>query len=165
MKIVVKKITPKRLELINVSNLRGELRDAMDELEQGVAKDFESTVASWDTPVSFAVKTTVGNAITLQVKPSGAGAKVWGYLNDGTSGHYVYPRSARALRFRSHYRSKTRPGRLASGAGGASGDYAYSKGHYVSGIEARDWTGLIADKWSPEFKRIGENAMRRVARQ
>lgn len=164
MRIIVRKITPARRELLNPSALRSELQDAMDELKDGVERDFESTVSSWNTPVSFAVRVTAGNAITLQVTPAGQGATVWGYLNEGTSGHYVYPRG-RALRFQGNYRSKTRPGRLSSGAGGGSGNYVYSKGHYVSGIEPREWTSVIAEKWTPEFRRIGENAMRRVARQ
>ena len=165
MRIAVKKITPRRRELLNITNLRSELDDAMAELRDGVQEDFESTVSTWSTDVAFATRITTGNALTLRVNPSGAGAEIWGYVNNGTSPHVIRARRARSLSFRSGYRAKTRVGRIASGSGGSSGDNVYAQQVFHPGSEGRDFTGLIAKKWTPEFKRIGENAMRRVARQ
>lgn len=165
MKILVKAIGPKRKELLNIASLRSELRDAMEELQDGVQKDFESTVSTWRNSVDFATRLTVGNAITLQVSPSGSGAEIWGYVNEGTRPHVIRPRTARVLAFRTGYRAKTRPGRIKAGSGGASGSTAFAQQVFHPGTEGRDFTGLIADKWKPEFKRIGENAMRRVAKR
>jgi hypothetical protein len=165
MKLLVKKIGPKRAEVINVATLRSELNEAMEELQDGVLRDFESTVATWSTQVGFDVKLTTGQAITLKVSPSGSGAEIWGHVNEGTRPHIIRPRNARALAFRSNYRAKTAPGRIRSGAGGSRGASVFSQQVFHPGSEGRDFTGLIADKWKPEFKRIGENAMRRVARK
>lgn len=166
MRLLVKKITPKRSVLLDIDYLKSELSDALDEVKEGTLADFESTVSTWSTPVGFKgqkVITTSGMAV--QVQPYGAGAEIWGWLNNGTERHWVGPRNVSALRFQTGYRSKTRPGRMRSGSGGPSGPFAFSKGHWVSGIDPRDWTGLVAKEWKPEFKRIGENAMRRVARR
>lgn len=166
MRLLVKKITPKRSVLLDIDNLRNELEDALDEVKSGVLDDFESTVSTWKTPVGFKgqkVITTSGMAV--QVQPYGDGAEIWGYVNDGTRAHIIRPRFARSLAFRSGYSSKTRVGRIKSGAGGSSGATVFAQQVMHPGTEARDFTGLIAEKWKPEFKRIGENAMRRVARQ
>lgn len=165
MRLLVKKITPKRAELLNIAALRSELREAMEEVESGVQKDFESTVATWSTEVTFATRLTVGNAITMRVNPSGSGAEIWGYVNAGTRPHIIRARNARSLAFRSGYRAKTRAGRIASGGGGPSGDTVHAQQVMHPGSEPRDFTGQIAEKWKPEFKSIGENAMRRVARR
>lgn len=166
MRLLVKKIAPRRTALLDIDYLRSELEDALDEVKQGVLSDFESTVSTWETPVGFkGQKVITTSGIAVDVQPIGDGAKIWGYLNDGTERHWVGPRNGSALRFQPGYRSKTRPGRIGSGGGGAFGPFAFSKGHWVSGIEPRDFTGQIAEKWKPEFKRIGENAMRRVARR
>ena len=165
VKVLVKKVTPARRELLNIANLRSELREAMEELQDGVQADFESTVSTWSTQVGFATRLSVGNDITMRVTPSGDGAEIWGYVNEGTRAHVIRPRTARALSFRSGYRAKTRPGRIRASSGGPSGSSVFTQQGYHPGTEARDFTGAIADKWKPEFKRIGENAMRRVARQ
>jgi hypothetical protein len=164
MRVIVKKITPRRREVLDINALRDELRSAMDELQDGIQRDFESTVSSWSTSVSFATRLTVGQTITLQVTPSGSGAEIWGYVNSGTRPHVIRARG-RSLAFRTGYRAKTRPGSIRSGGGGASGDYAYAPEVQHPGTEPRDFTGQIAEKWKPEFRRVGENAMRRVARR
>lgn len=166
MRLLVKKVTPKRSVLLDIDNLKNELSDVLDEVKEGVLVDFESTVSTWLTPVSFrGQKIITTSGIGIQVQPSGGGAEIWSYVNEGTRPHVIRPKFARSLAFRSGYRPKTRPGRIKSGSGGPSGSTLFAQQVMHPGTEARDFTRLIAEKWKPEFKRIGENAMRRVARQ
>lgn len=70
---------------------------------------------------------------------------LWAYFEYGTKRHFIEPKNAKALRWgtgSSAGQSQTSTSRLASGSAGET-VYAFSKGHFVSGIKPRKvlyWT-------------------------
>lgn len=165
--VSLRAITPRRAPTIDMRKVERELRDTLQrEVKPDVLDAFEATVKTWTTKVNFKAGVFVGgDEISVTVFPSGEpGARIWGYLNDGTRAHYVAPRKARALRFRTGYTAKTAPGLVGSGPGGGSGGFAFSRGHMVSGIQARKWTQKIAQGARRDYRRKIENALRRAAK-
>lgn len=75
------------------------------------------------------------------------------FVNEGTRDHYIAPRSGGLLAFQSNYSDKTLAGVIPSRPGGASGEFVYSAGHFVSGIEPRDVEELIAKALEKDFIR------------
>ena len=84
---------------------------------------------------------------------------MYGYVSNGTKAHFVAPKRAPFLAFSSKYKAKTSPGRIPSRAGGASGNTAFSKGHFVRGIDAREFPKQIKDDTESRFERFMSNAM------
>src|SRR3990167_6437625 len=165
--ISLRAITPKRLPTIDMQKVARELRDEIGRFaKQDIQEAFESTVATWKTSVKFTPRFFVtADEISVRVSPSGdPGARIWGYLEEGTRAHWVAPRKASALRFRTRYQAKTSPGLVGSGPGGGSGPFAFSRGHRVRGIVARKWTWKIARRARAEYRRQVEKALRRSAK-
>lgn len=103
--------------------------------------DFESTVATWDNPATFKVEPDVnGFKITSE-------SATYAMVDGGTSTHYVEPVRAKVLAFRADYVAKTRPRVIGSFSGGASGEMAFSMGHWVKGIAAREFSKVIHRKY------------------
>lgn len=164
-RILVRKILPRTQELFNRAKVESELRSALNELKDGMVEDFESTVSTWSNKPSFTGRVILGaSTFSVNVKASGDGADIWNMLNVGTRAHLIRPRNARSLSFRSGYRAKTRPGRIRSSSGGASGPSVFAQAVQHPGTEAREWTKAIGDKWKPEFKPLMDNAIRRATR-
>lgn len=126
-----------RLELLNA--LKKEGREQIRMLQQTTA-GWSGAKPTFEQQVSLA-----GGNATLLVGPGGdmQGAQKWVWLNEGTRGHWVFPKRAKALRFFTEGANSTTPGRLTSQRGWRGGPPAFSKGHYVSGITARGWVLII----------------------
>lgn len=165
MRILLRKIMPQRAKIIDTDRVKEELNDALDDIKAGMLEDFESTVSTWSTPVGFkAQKIISSSGLTIQVQPIGEGAQIWHWINGGTNAHWVAPHGNYPLRWKAGGMPKTRAGRI-SATGGRAGRFPRaSMGHWVGGIEPREWTTLIADKWKPEWKPLVDNAIRRATR-
>lgn len=128
-----------------------------------VHSDFMMTVSTWKHKIKFTNKThrkrkvIEGEVLT--------GYKRYAYVNNGTKGHYVYPKNASALRFRSSYTAKTRAGDLISRGGGASGARVFSKGHWVKGIEARNFDKEIKALREKDFLSYMEKPLFEITKQ
>ncbi|MFA5166645.1 MAG: hypothetical protein WC449_05170 [Candidatus Paceibacterota bacterium] len=123
-----------------------------------VHSDFQLTVRTWKNSgrlfsktVKAGVKITRGEVLT--------GSKKYSYVNDGTKAHYIAPVRSRFLRFKSGYTPKTQPGNIMSRNGGSSGNYVYSKGHWVKGIQARRFDKEIKNLREKDFLTIMEKAL------
>ena len=115
----------------------------MNKVTQRLQRDFQDTVKTWNNqPVFTRTVSSSTNKIVGEVYTSN---KIYGYVNNGTKAHFIAPKNVRALRFRSRYTAKTSPGRIFAKNGGASGNFVFSKGHMVKGIQARKFDKQIAD--------------------
>lgn len=166
--ISLRAITPRRAPTIDMKKVERELRDTLQrQVKPDILEAFESTVRTWKTPVKFRAGVFVGgDEISVNVFPSGnPGAQIWAWLDEGTRRHYVAPRRrGGVLAFQPAYEAKTVPGLVGSGPGGASGPFAFSRGHWVSGIPARKWTQKIAQAARRDYSRKIENALRRAVK-
>lgn len=111
--------------------------------------------ANWSKSPLWSAKVSVGGSLVLTLKPSGEGAKIWGWVSGGTAPHDILPRRRRVMAF------NTQPGTKTSPAGtGRFGKTRAPQGenvfaHHVShpGIEARAFEVDVVDE--EEAKVIG----------
>jgi hypothetical protein len=162
--ISVKVIKPQRLK---IDAMRLELLTGLHEAGRDTIKEYEKTVSTWNNPPKFeALISLMAPGATLVVGPVGNDEAVQHYewVDKGTRRHWVEPVKAKALYFQGSYKAKSVPNVIGSFTGGASGEFFYSKGHWVSGIEPRNFDKVIQEKMTPQFKRRMEEAMRRAAK-
>lgn len=159
-------ILPKRQKQLDADRVADQLGDALDELKESLVDDFRKTVATWSTSVDFAGrKYMLPDELRLIVYPTGAGAEIWRYVNEGTRPHLIKPRKkGYPLRFKGGFRPKTKPGRIASGAGGASGQDVRAAVVHHPGSEGRHFERPIARLHEGVFRRLAENGLRRALR-
>lgn len=156
MVVITKAIKPKTLK---IEAMLAELEKAAETFSIDLLSEFELTTAFWERKVKFERLVSVGpTSIDVLV---GTDDEVYGYVNEGTEDHYI-PTYGKPLAFQSIYVAKSSPGRIASNKGGASGPMAFSQGHWVSGIEPRDFDAQIAKEMEPKFKKEMQDAMKRA---
>jgi hypothetical protein len=148
--VVTKQIKPKS-KLWDDRQFSRDLQRVNKSTAQGMKRDYEKTVETWDEEVVFEQLTqTVGGNLIVIV---GTDNEIYRYVNDGT-------RVRRAL-MSDDFSPKTRPGSLRSRPG--SGHVVFiSRKLALPGIEARDFTGQITKKWEGKYKRRIHDVMRRA---
>lgn len=152
--MALKQIIPK--VSFNQQKINQELVKGMDKYTKLVSKEFEETVQTWNEKPSFTrTVVTSGNNIIGEVSTKN---KIYIFVSDGTNRHWVGPKNASRLRFRSGYNAKTSQGRIPSVSGGATGSVVFSRGHYVSGIKARKFDTQIKNDTESRFKDYMLNA-------
>ncbi len=163
-RITIKAILPKKAELLNQRKLDRELRSALDRTGNIIRSEFRKTTKTWSdrNKPSFGKigPKKFGNGRGIEVNTK---SKIYFYLTHGTRDHPIAPRRAGALRFQTGYRAKTARRFIGSGSGGAFGPIAFSKGHVVSGIRARDFDKVIAEQQQKKFNRRIQAALFRAA--
>ena len=158
--IQIKAILPKKF---NSAVFEKELSVEAEKISKDQQKDFELTTKTWSKPVKF--ERTVSSEPTRIVIFVGTDNKIYAYISKGTKRHYVAPVRAKALRFPKVYKAKSMPGVLASGGGGSSGGFAFSKGHFVSGIKARKYDKLMKKIWEKKVQTRMQAALSRAAKK
>lgn len=122
--------------------------------------EFQETVQTWNHKPSFSrTVITKGDIVEGEVSTKD---KIYGYVSEGTKRHFVTPRRARKLSFRSVYNAKTKPGKIPSGGGGASGNTVFSNGHWVKGIEAREFPKHIKKDTEDRFDQYMNEALSNI---
>jgi hypothetical protein len=100
--------------------------------------------------------------VGVDVYPSGSAARLWNWVSRGVRGHMIYPRRAKALRFRpqgvGRPRGPVQPARATSGV-------AFSRGHWWPGIRPRKFEERIVAKLTNWYQRVSENILRRAIRR
>jgi hypothetical protein len=135
----------------------------MEKFVDVMDKDFQSSVKDWKTKVDFDKEVrTKNNAIEGE---EGTDNDIYRFVSAGTKRHYVAPRRAKVLAFKPNYKTKSVAGTIPSRSGGASGNMAFSKGHYVSGIKAREYPKQIAKKRMKDFVKIMTDAIIEVSEE
>jgi len=136
-------ILPKRKQIVNTRKLLSGLQRAIDDTIAIADRDFNATVKTWKKKPKFSKKKATRRAYGIEGLVTTKN-EIYMYVTMGTKRHRVPKHGKKLLRFRSKYRAKTRSRVLGSRAGGASGSFAYSMGHYVKGIKAREFQQEIA---------------------
>ena len=159
-RITIKAIVPKTDKLIDQFKLDRELKGTLDKTGNIIRSDFRKTTRTWREKPDFR-KTGPKSEHGGLVVEVFANNKVYFYLTHGTKSHLISPKRAGALRFQAGYRAKTRVRVVGSRSGGAFGAVAFSKGHRVSGIKAREFDKEIASRREKTFNSRVQAAFRR----
>lgn len=127
-------------------------------------KDFERTTRGWKTEVKFTTQKALNVTSTSIRGAVGTDNKIYGYVNNGTRPHIIRPKRAKALRFQTGYRPKTRFRTLISfSGGGAYGAYAYAKSVRHPGTKPREFDYTIADMRQPDFEKACRSAIAKAS--
>ena len=156
------KVKAKKVSIPSKDTMRLVLLNEMRSIGKEIKEDFDKTVETWDKKPDFKLSVSLaGSTPSVTVETID---EVYKWVDEGTKAHWVEPVNAKVLAFRTSYQAKTSPGVIGSGAGGASGDMVFSKGHEVSGIKARKFSKKIQDKWKGEFGKRMASAMKQAAK-
>jgi hypothetical protein len=118
--------------------------------------DFKLITRTWEHKVEFKTDIKFGMEPSVTVSTND---KIFAYLDQGTRAHWVGPKkNGGTLAFHSKYKAKSRPRLIGSVQGGGSGPMAFSKGHYVSGIEPREYFKTMKDIRESGFERAMNKA-------
>ena len=130
--------------LLRPAEVRGRVLTTLQKYQRLMLKDIALTTATWvDHHPSF--KTVIAYKMGDAVATVYTEDEIWGYLNRGTSERWAV--------MSRDWQSKTTVGQLSSGPG--AGHVAVrGKKHMKSpmqGIDARNWTFLLQDKYANDF--------------
>jgi hypothetical protein len=165
MRIRIEAIRPRKSPVINTAAFIREMSKAVDKSADDMLADFRKTTRTWKTDVKFYARPKGGRlgrrdlVITVYTN-----SQIYQYVEAGTKPHTIRPKKAKALKFLSNYRAKTRPGFIGSGSGGASGDDVFAQEVHHPGAKARNFAAIIAKRHAPRFKKNVDAAMARAAR-
>lgn len=134
------------LDMMGIPQVRTEMLNELRKLGNEAKKQLEAAFVTWET------KPQVNQRIHLSRTDPEAGVEVYtenviaNMVDQGTPDHIIVPRFKPALAWHRYYKRKSRVGSLVAFPGGASGPYAHSKGHRVSGIRARKFSYTL-ERW------------------
>ena len=156
--VVVKEIKPSAFK--NKAFKDAIMRGAESYAKELLA-DFEKTTETWEKGVEFEK--------IVDYRPKGpeifvgTDNEIYGYVNDGTRPHPIFPVRAKALAFqwggKGSYTPKTTPRVIGSRAGGPSGPMVHRPYVQHPGTEGRHFDDEIEKKHGPKFKRAMVKAM------
>jgi hypothetical protein len=141
------------------------IQAAAKEVADEMVLDFRETTRPWKHKVKFEEVIAVDPNVEILV---GTDDEVFGFVNNGTKPHAIFPRKAKALAFqwggKGSYRPKTKPKVIGSTPGGPSGPKVALPYVQHPGTDAREFDVTIEKKWKPRFKRLMEAAMSEAAK-
>lgn len=156
--VVVKEIKPERF---NDKAFKKAILKTAEKYADELQADFEKTTETWEHDVEFE------KIVDYEPKGPeifvGTDDEIYGYVNDGTRPHPIFPKKAKALRFqwggKGSYTPKTTPRVIGSKAGGPSGPIVHRPYVQHPGTEGRHFDEEIERKHKSLFKRAMERAM------
>lgn len=152
------------IKAFNKDAVRVELLAAARKSADKLKKPFEKTFATWsgekpELVPDYGVNMSDGVFLNMTMA-GGLGRDKWIWLNFGTPPHAIQPKTpGGVLAFQSGYQSKTTPGVIGSGPGGASGPTVFSRGVMHPGTQARNWSPLIMKDFKPVFRADMKDAL------
>lgn len=159
-RIAIKAIKPKR----NFAQLGQKIvQQQRRQLERDVLAmkaDYEKTTATWKHKPLFETRVLMaGGVMTGLVFTED---EIFKFVDGGTRPHQIKPRRYPALRFKTGYNAKTRPGVLSSRSGGPFGKYVYAKQVNHPGTEARGFSEAITKKYNKVIPKHMADIIRQI---
>ncbi len=151
----VKGIKPKKLK---VDAFRLEMLNALRAEGRAVKKEYEKTTKTWKKKPEFEMLIGLtGKDASVLV---GTDNEIYGYVDEGTEGHYVPKTGVATMKFRPGYKAKTKPKQIKSYKGGAFGNKIVRRGRWwVKGIQPREFSPTIQKRRRKPFTRRMVKAM------
>ena len=162
MKVTVVKTMPQNP--FNEVEYRRSFNNVLRKASKRVVSDFKKGVKSWDHKPAFRIRVTSnGNQLSRLIYPASPNLNQYLYVHNGVSGRMIYPRKAKALRFKPYYVPASRRGSIWSRyRPKRGGKDVFSKGHWWPGIESRDFSFYIVLRETPRFLQDIKDAITKV---
>lgn len=156
-------IIPKR-KLPDAKSLMKALEQGLNEVGDGMLKDYQKTVRTWRnrTKPEFKKRIRKGASYSVEVEAVG---KIYMWVSEGTRPHIITPKFAKALAFRGTFKPKTRYKFIGSSNGLRSGKFVYAKRVRHPGSEGRKFHDAIKEKWDALIARIIQKRINQVVRK
>ena len=139
----IEPIIPKRNPFGTKAEYERAINTAMDEAAEDIKMQFDATQSTWKHQAQFRANK---RGFAREIRAVGQNAKIYGYVDQGTSAHVIVPKNVRMLAFSSRHRAKTRPGSAASGPGARGPVDTFRKRVMHPGSKARGFSVRIARK-------------------
>ena len=145
------------------------LHQLVNRVRPEVKGQLDAVVANWKNKPEFRVVfTRTRDDIGMGFYATGPSRMIWQYVNEGTRPHKI-PKSPKPigdpLKFRLGYVPRTGTGGRFGGPGRATG--GWRSAHQVDhpGTEARNFTGVIQEKYRTTYSRHIKRAMDRATKR
>lgn len=123
-------------------NIRAAANLAVDAAARLAQANLIAVVATWETKLTFSIQRAAPIKRLILVGGQGDAVKVWGYVDQGTKPHLIFPKEGKLLAFKPGYSPRTRPiANFNTGSGKASGETVFSRGVAHPGTKARKFAG------------------------
>lgn len=155
------KIVARTAKAPNVGKARLELLNAIRAVGKEMLEDYQATTASWEHKPDF--KQTIslaGGSPSVKIETTD---EIYGYVDQGTKPHDIFPINGKVLVFPGDSSPKTQPGVLGSSAGTKGGELVFTKYVHHPGTKARKFSEKILKKWRGEFGKRMVEAMHKAA--
>lgn len=141
------KIKPIYAKPFKIKGFKTRLRKTLREEGKIDKKLLQKTTATWKgtKPRFRVVEKVTPQELSVEVIPSGAGAKKWWWIQEGTKGRWIRPKRGGRLIYKVGGRPKTKAGRLKSFRGVRGKEFRSSKAVWHS-IKARLWLQKVWSK-------------------
>lgn len=160
-KILLRSITPKPGAMFDLNKWENDSAKAINDTIKDVSKDFKKTYSTWSHKPSFSIKRATKNKLVGSIETDD---EIYNYVVRGTRRHVIRAKKAPMLRFQTGYRAKTKPGKIGSSGGGATGPFVSAKSVMHPGTEARNFDKIIATENQPKFRKRAESAIKKAAK-
>jgi len=140
------KFKPIYAKPFNIKGLKTNLRKTLREEGKIDKRMLQKTTATWkgSKPRFRVVEKVTPNELSVEVIPSGAGAKKWNWIEEGTKAHIIRPKKrGGVLHFRTGFKPKTKVGKLKSGRGTRGKGWASAKMVRHPGTKPRLWRQVV----------------------
>lgn len=138
------------------------IENTLDGVAKDIKVDFDVTTQTWKDRPAFSTEKREGyRSVSTE-------DEIYGYVNFGTRPHVIMPVRARALRFQTGFRPKTRVRFIGSNVGGTSGPFVGARQVQHPGSEGRAFDETIQSKWDAlmqnTFQRAIDSEISRASR-
>lgn len=136
-----------------------DLKKRYKRLQSQIRRDFKKTVRNWEKKPKFFVKRrAIKGGFAFD---AGTDNEVYRWLNEGTDPYIIRAKNAPRLVFRVPYSAQSTPRTLKSRRGGFASDAEIRTAKSVKhpGIEAREWTRIIAERFQEKVVEEGNKAL------
>ena len=155
------KFKPIYAKPFNIKGLKTNLRKTLREEGKIDKRMLQKTTATWkgSKPRFRVVEKVTPNELSVEVIPSGAGAKKWNWIEEGTKAHIIRPKKrGGVLHFRTGFKPKTKVGKLKSGRGTRGKGWASAKMVRHPGTKPRLWRQVVWRKRNrPLLRKLRED--------
>lgn len=149
----MKLIIPKKL-IADPKKLARALTNALNGVAKDIQIDFKVTTQTWEHKPSFPISSPSAYRRIVSTDD-----EVYSFVNDGTRPHIIRPKGGGVLVFRTPFRAKTLPNRIASGPGGTGATEAIAREVNHPGAAPRAFDKAIKEKWDQRFAVIMQRAI------
>lgn len=141
---------------LNPARIEGAIFNTLRATSRDIKKDFEGTTENWEHEVAFKV-TINKDGITVETDDP-----IYNFVDSGTRPHDISARGSKRLRYTAGGQPKTFVRDLQSRKGRKGGSVRFRRKVRHPGVEAREFSKTIQEKYDQEIPKRIDDAIEKV---